>query len=45
MEVNRVTIITISYNAVLGIERTINSVITQTYSNLQYIIIDGGSTD
>ena len=40
-----VSIITVSYNSVLTIERTIKSIISQTYSNIEYIIIDGGSTD
>lgn len=33
------------YNAVAGIERTILSVVNQTYKNIEYIVIDGGSTD
>lgn len=41
----RISIITIVYNGVLEIETTIQSVLNQAYSNLEYIIIDGASTD
>lgn len=41
----KVTIITTVFNAVGTIEQTILSVINQTYNNIEYIIIDGGSTD
>ncbi len=40
-----VSIITICYNAEKFIEQTIQSVLNQTYPDIQYIIIDGASTD
>lgn len=41
----KISIITVCFNCEGLIERTIKSVIDQTHANIQYIIIDGGSTD
>ena len=41
----KVSIITTTYNSAKTIEETINSVLGQTYPDIEYIIIDDGSTD
>ena len=39
------SLITVTYNAGAVLEDTIQSIITQTYKNVEYILIDGASTD
>jgi len=41
----RISIITINYNNLAGLKKTMTSVLNQTYSEIEYIVIDGGSTD
>ncbi len=41
----KISLITVTYNAENTIGRCIESVITQNFKNLEYIVIDGGSTD
>lgn len=44
-ELIKVSLITIVYNGESTLRRTMNSVFSQSYSNIEYIVIDGGSTD
>ena len=41
----RFSIITVTYNAATVIKPTLESVLSQTYSNYEYILVDGGSRD
>ena len=41
----KISVVTIVFNDIAGLSSTMDSVFAQTYSNIEYIIIDGGSTD
>ena len=41
----KLSVITVNYNNLSGLKKTIESVLNQTYLEFEYIIIDGGSTD
>ena len=40
-----VTVVTVSYNAADSIEKTIENVLTQRGIDLEYVVVEGGSTD
>lgn len=42
---SKISIITVNYNEKEGLEKTIKSVINQSWKDFEFIIIDGGSTD
>jgi len=41
----KISIITVCYNSAQTIQKTFNSITNQTYTNIEYIVVDGGSTD
>ena len=41
----KLSIITINYNNAEGLRKTIESVLAQTYTDIEYIIVDGASSD
>jgi len=41
----RITLVTPVYNGIRYIEETIRSIVYQGYPNLEYIVVDGGSSD
>lgn len=41
----KVSIITVAFNSGRTLAHTLRSVMSQTYSNIEYVVIDGGSTD
>src|SRR5690606_2165227 len=45
MDKPKISIITVVFNAGLLLEKTLKSIISQNYPHIEYVIIDGGSTD
>lgn len=41
----KLSIITVNYNNIEGLRRTLSSVLSQTWTNFEWIVIDGGSSD
>ena len=45
MQMKKISIVTVNYNNLKGLVKTIQSVQKQQYSNIEYLVIDGGSID
>ena len=41
----KISIITVCFNSSKTIEKTLQSILSQTYNNIEYIVVDGGSFD
>ena len=41
----KLTVITVCYNAKPDLQKTLESVVNQTFNDMEYVVIDGGSTD
>ena len=41
----KLSIITVNFNNKAGLQKTIDSVVSQTFRDFEWIVIDGGSTD
>ena len=45
MQAHKVSVITINFNNLAGLIKTVNSVVCQTYAEVEFVLVDGGSTD
>ena len=45
MDNPKISVVTVVYNSEALIENTVKSIINQSYSHIEYIVVDGGSTD
>jgi len=45
MDNPKISVVTVVYNSAALIENTVKSIINQSYSHIEYIVVDGGSTD